>query len=216
MKRRLRAGAFFALGLAAMALAGCQDDVKWHATNITGALPALAFSMTRAADDKAVTEADYKGDVVLLYFGYTFCPDVCPTTLTNLAEVLKKLGPQAEHVRVLFVTVDPNRDSLPVMKTYAAAFAPEVDGLRGTPDALAALARRYRVSYSVTPETKGHPYEVTHSSAIYVFDQTGAARLLVTGMSAAKPDIDGTVADLRRLIGQANPPDLITRILQMV
>ncbi|MGE5146743.1 MAG: SCO family protein [Candidatus Eiseniibacteriota bacterium] len=216
MKRRVGAGAVFALGLAAALLAGCQDDTKWHATNVTGALPALDFSMTRADDGKAVTQADYKGDVVLLYFGYTFCPDVCPTTLTNLADVLKRLGPQASHVRVLFVTVDPNRDSVPVMKTYAAAFAPEVDGLRGTPDAIAALARRYRVAYSVTPETKDHPYEVTHGSAIYVFDETGAARLLVTGLSAAKPDIDGVAADVRRLIEQASPPDLITRILQLV
>jgi protein SCO1/2 len=206
---------FIALGVAAAVLAGCHDDQKWHATNISGSLPKLAFTMTRARDGKRVTAGDYRGRVVMLYFGYTFCPDVCPTTLSHVALVLKRLGDEANRVRFLFVTVDPNRDTPKVLKRYAAAFAPQIDGLRGTPDQLAALARRYRVSYSVTPATKDHPYKVTHSSAIYVFDQTGAARLLVSSMAAAKPDLAGTAADLRRLVEQTNPPGLITRILRL-
>ncbi len=119
---------------------------------------------------------------------------------------LRDLGPQAQHVRVLFVTVDPDRDTLPVLADYVKNFGPEVEALRGTPDQLAALARRYRVVYSVAPATQDHAYEVTHSSAIYVFDATGAARLLVPSLAAARPDIKGTTADLRRLIDEAHSP----------
>ncbi|MGH8822292.1 MAG: SCO family protein, partial [Rhodoferax sp.] len=138
----------------------------------------------------------------LLYFGYTFCPDVCPATLANLAQILGQLGPDARQVRVLFVTVDPNRDTLAVLAAYVKNFAPQIDGLRGTPDQLASLARRYRLVYSVTPETKTHPYEVTHASAIYVFDRSGAARLLVPSLASATPDIAGIVLDLKRLIAE--------------
>ncbi len=215
-RQAYRAGlVIVAASVAALSLSGCQNDQKWHATNISGSLPNLALTMTRARDGKRVAAADYRGDVVMLYFGYTYCPDVCPTTLSNVAQVLKRLGDGAKHVRFLFVTVDPNRDTPKLLKQYTAAFAPQIDGLRGTPDQLAALARRYRVSYSVKPGAKDQPYEVTHSSAIYVFDQTGAARLLVSSMKSGKPDIEGTAADLRRLIQQADPPGLLTRILRL-
>ncbi len=212
-RRRLLA---LAATTVALPVAGCDSSSPWHAQDITGSLPALAFDMTDAKTDKPVTAMDFRGKVTLLYFGYTLCPDFCPTTLSNLAIVLQQLGKQADDVRVLFVTVDPNRDTLPVLKRYAALFAPQVVGLRGTPDALAALARRYRVAYSVTPAQDGHPYEVTHSSIIYVFDQTGDARLLVDSMATPKPDIDGTTKDLRRLITQNKPPGLLQRIWRMV
>jgi protein SCO1/2 len=151
--------------------------------------------------------------VVLLYFGYTFCPDVCPLTLSNVADILGRLGKQADQVRVLFVTVDPDRDSLSVMKQYAASFAPQVVGLRGTPDELASLARRYRIEYSVTPASTGHPYAVTHSSAIYVFDRTGSARLLIPSLAAQKPDIAGVTADLRRLIDTGGHQGVVSHLL---
>ena len=215
MKRGI-AATLSAIGLAAVLLAGCRNDAKWHATEISGAFPALAFDMTRAQDGKEVTAAEYHGDIVMLYFGYTYCPDVCPTTLTNVAAALREIGVDAKHVRLLFVTVDPDRDSVEVLKSYTAAFAPEIDGLRGTPDALAALARRYRVSYSVTPESKDHAYEVTHSSAIFVFDGSGAVRLLVTSLATPKPDVDGTAADLRRLVAEAHRPGFLARILALI
>jgi len=179
-------------------------------------MPPLAFTMTRAEDGKTVTADDFKGTVTLLYFGYTFCPDVCPTTLSNLAVALKRLGDKAADVRVLFVTVDPNRDTLPVLKQYAAAFAPQVVGLRGTGDQLAALAKRYRVAYSVTPASGDTPYTVTHSSAIYVFDGSGQIRLLVSSMASANPDIDGTAADLGRLVDEASPPGFFQRLVNMI
>jgi protein SCO1/2 len=192
----LAGGLLMGAGLPLPALA----DNGWHDIDLSGVSPPLQLSMTRASDGKHVTQQDYVGRVSLLYFGYTYCPDVCPLTLSNLTQVLDKLGKQADRVRVLFVTVDPNRDSLAVLKQYMTSFGPQFVGLRGTPDALASLARRYRIEYSVSPASPGHPYEVTHSSAIYVFDTSGAARLLIPSMASQNPDINGVAADLHRLI----------------
>jgi protein SCO1 len=196
--------ALFALAAAAVLLFGCDSEPEWHAVDISGTLPPLYFVLTRADDGKTVTADDFKGKVVLLYFGYTFCPDICPLTLANVALVLNALGDKATDVGVLFVTVDPNRDTLPVLKDFTAAFGPEVVGVRGDPDQLAALAKRYRVAYSVTPATGDRPYEVNHSSAIYVFDKTGIIRLLLASLMTENPDIDGTTADLRRLIDEGS------------
>lgn len=174
--------------------------MAWNSTDMTGTLPALQFTMTRAPDGKTMTAADYKGKVVLLYFGYTYCPDVCPTTLFNIAQMLKALGKRADDVRVLFVTVDPNRDTLPVLKQYTAAFAPQVVGLRGTPDQLATLAKRYRVAYTVKPASPGHSYEVTHSAAVYVFDRSGNIKLLFSGLATAGVPIAPMTSDLQQMV----------------
>jgi protein SCO1 len=129
---------------------------------------------------------------------------------------LTRLGPAARDIRVLFVTVDPNRDTAPVLAAYVKNFGAQLVGLRGTPDQLAVLARRYRVVYSVTPAAEGHPYEVTHSSAIYVFDRRGAARLLVASLASTAPDIAGTVADLRRLVAEPHPGRLLRWLRRFV
>src|ERR1700744_717729 len=123
-----------AAGALAFPMAGCDRKPHFNEGDISGSRPPLEFSMTDAMTGAPVTAADFRGKVALLYFGYTLCPDFCPTTLTNLAAALKQLGSQSDQVRVLFVTVDPNRDSLPVLKQYAALFAPQIVGLRGTPD----------------------------------------------------------------------------------
>jgi len=196
--------ALFPLVAAACLLFGCNSEPEWHAVDISGSLPPLDFVLMRADDGKTITADDFKGKVVLLYFGYTFCPDICPLTLANVDLVLNALGDKARDVRVLFVTVDPNRDTLPVLKDYTAAFGPEVIGLRGDPDQLAALAKRYRVYYSVTPATGDRPYEVNHSSAIYVFDKAGKIRLLLASLMTENPDVDGTAADLSRLVDEGN------------
>jgi protein SCO1/2 len=201
--------------LAVAPLAACGQDPKWHNVDVSGTFPPLAFTMRRTGDGREVTQADYRGRVDLLYFGYTNCPDVCPTTLSNMATVFKDLGPLAKQVTMFFVTVDPNRDSLPVLARYVALFAPEIVGLRGTPDQLATLARRYRVAYSVTPATKTRPYEVSHSAAIYVFDKSGACRLIIGSMASQTPDISGTAADLKVLV-EAGPPGLLARLLRIV
>ena len=173
-------------------LSACGPTRPWHATNITGAMPDLTFRMVRARDGLAVSQEDYRGRVVLVYFGYTNCPDVCPATLSNLSDVLKRLGRDAEKVRVLFVTVDPDRDTLEVLKPYAQAFGPEVDGLRGSANQIADVARRYRVAYSVkkTPD-----YAVTHTSAVFVFDDRGRARLVATDTN----DTAGLTEDVTRI-----------------
>lgn len=201
--------------LAVAPLAACGQDPKWHNVDVSGTFPPLAFTMQRAGDGREVTQADYRDRVGLLYFGYTNCPDVCPTTLSNMATVFKDLGPLAKQVTMFFVTVDPNRDTLPVLARYVALFAPEIVGLRGTPDQLATLARRYRVAYSVTPATKTRPYEVSHSAAIYVFDKSGACRLIIASMASQTPDISGTAADLKVLV-EARPEGLLARLLHMV
>jgi protein SCO1 len=163
-------------------------------------LPPLAFTMTRSTDGKTVTAADYRGKIVLLYFGYTFCPDVCPTTLLNLTSILKSLSGEAKHIRVLFVTVDPNRDTLAVLKRYTESFAPQVVGLRGTPSEIAILAKRYHATYSVTPPHDGKPYEVTHSAAIYVFDINGNNRLMFIGFATHNSDLSPIADYLRKLL----------------
>ena len=178
--------------LALLAACGRQDSA-FHATDVTGALPALDFTLTRAGDGREVHAADYRGKVAILYFGYTHCPDICPTTLANLAEMLGKLGTRAGDVRVLFVTVDPTRDTPATMKGYVQSFAPQIDGLRGTPDQLVTLTRRYRVAFSVTP---GPPYEVMHSNAVFFFDRDGRARLVTTDIGNAA----AMAEDVKRLL----------------
>ncbi len=174
-------------------LAGCGPAKPWHATDITGAMPRLEFMMTRASDGASVTAKDYRRRVTILYFGYTNCPDICPATLANLAGMLRQLGRDADKVRVLFVTVDPNRDRLPILKKYVAAFAPQIDGLRGSDNALADLARRYRIAYSVKTQPT---YQVMHSSAVFFFDASGRARLV----TLSTDDTAGLADDVKRLL----------------
>jgi protein SCO1/2 len=142
-------------------------------------------------DGKPVTAADFRGKVVALYFGYTHCPDVCPTTLANLADMAGKV--HSPDLAILFVTVDPDRDTDAVLSDYTKAFSPQMVGLRGTANELADLARRYRVAYIVT---KGPPYQVMHSNAVFFFDRAGRARLVTTDTT----DTAGMADDVKRLL----------------
>ncbi len=178
---------------------------RWHNLDMAGYVPPLSFNMMDASTGKPVTAADFRGKLVLLYLGYTQCPDVCPLTLQNVTETLQRLGKDAAEVRLLFVTVDPNRDTLPLLKQYTTAFSPNFVGLRGDANEIAQIARRYRLAYSVTPATKGHPYQVTHSSAIYVFGRDGSPKLLIASFATTNPDIAGTADDLRRLLHESSP-----------
>lgn len=174
---------------AMLALLGCSKP-GWHMTDISGAMPRLDFQMT--ANGKPVSAADFRGKVVALYFGYTHCPDVCPTTLANLTDMMAKVA--SPDVRVLFVTVDPDRDTDTVLADYAKAFSPQVVGLRGSDNQLAALARTYRVAYTVK---KGPPYEVMHSNAVFFFDKGGKARLVTTDTSDAAAMAEDVKRQLR-------------------
>jgi protein SCO1/2 len=185
----------------------------WNSDEVTGAMPPLAFTMTRATDGKTITAAAYKGKIVLLYFGYTNCPDVCPTTLFNIGQMLKSIGKKANDVRVLFVTVDPKRDTLSILKQYGEAFAPQVIGLRGTSKELAALAKRYHAWYTVTPAHDGKPYEVTHSPAVYVFNREGAIKLIITNLAKPNVKLALTLADLRAMVAGAGSTSWWRRVL---
>jgi protein SCO1/2 len=176
----------------------CHRQEPWQLVEMEGRLPPLAFDMFSARERKPVTAANYRGKVVVLEFGYTSCPDVCPLTLSNLSKVLRDLGDRTKDVAVLFVTVDPDRDTPDVLKQYVENFAPQVSGLRGTPNQLANLARRYRVAYSVTPAPNPQDIEVIHTPTLFIFDRTGKLRLL-------SPKIDDTTAmehDLRALVDE--------------
>jgi protein SCO1 len=178
-------------------LAACsQNTPPWGLKDLTGLMPPLDFTLTEAGNGATVHGKDFRGKVVLLYFGYTHCPDVCPTTLSLLGRAVAALGKDAEQVRVLFVSVDPARDSLAELKTYSAAFGPQVVGLRGNDAELKALTKRYRVTYGYgKPDAHGN-YEVSHSSAIYIFDRQGEVRLLA-GPTDTAPVI---TTDLERLL----------------
>jgi protein SCO1/2 len=186
------------VGGLASGLGGCQRKQTWHETDITGSLPPLEFTMTRASDGAAVTGQTYHGSIVALYFGYANCPGPCPLTLSNLTDVLAKLGPDAKKVHVLFVTVDPARDHLDSLKAFIQHFAPEVEGLRGDSDALARLARRYRVAYAAGATGPNGSYIVNHSNAVFIFDDTGRARLITSDTS----DTNGLAADFKQLIAE--------------
>ncbi len=201
MMTRLFHGKFLALGLI-LGLAACGDVAPPHPdmTDIKGIMPALHFSMTRANDGMAVNGDAYRGKVSVLYFGFTHCPDICPTTLSNLGHALEALGDDAQDVRVLFVTVDPDRDTLALMKDYALAFGAQVHGLRGTPNQIVSLARRYRVAYGVNPSNAEGEYEVTHSNSVFFFDQKGRARYVTMNTD----DEAGLLKTLRYLVVTGN------------
>lgn len=177
-------------------LGACTPKSSFYATDISGVMPALEFQLT-GATGHPVNQESLQGKVTLLYFGYTSCPDVCPATLLKLAQALEHLGDSADSVRVLFVSVDPRRDSPAVLDKYVGAFGPHIAGLSGSDEELTALTKRYRVAYRRSkPDTTGW-YAVSHASAVFVFDRTGRARLLISPSETA-PQIS---EDLRALIG---------------
>ena len=177
-------------------LAGCAGSGPQYALkNVTDLDSPLAFHQTDQ-DGQPVTAADYRHDVVLLYFGYTDCPDQCPTTLTKLATALKTLGPRASQVRVLFVSVDPRRDTRAVLKRYVGNFGPQFVGLRGDRAELTRLSKRYRIAYRYGKPDRYGNYEVGHSTAVFVFDRNGRARLLALSDNTPRQ----VASDVRRLL----------------
>lgn len=202
----LRALALGALALCA--LAGCGLGGRPALHPVRGLLPRLAFTLDDANTGAQVNARSFAGKVVLLYFGYTHCPDVCPATLTKLAAAVRALGPgRAAAVRILFVSVDPRRDTVTHLRTYAAAFGPEVVALRGTKPQIDALAARYRVTYGFGAPDAAGDYDVRHSSAVFVFDATGHARLLAEP-AAATTDITAELGALLGTIPECRPAAL--------
>ncbi|MGH8369530.1 MAG: SCO family protein [Gammaproteobacteria bacterium] len=190
-----RIGLFLLMTLALSSCGRPDAGKPWGLLNITGHMPDLQFTLS-SDDGRAVDQDAFPGKLTLLYFGYTHCPDVCPTTLADLGNAIRLLGPQASQVQVLFVSVDPVRDTAAVLKSYVNAFGPWFVGLTGSQAQLTALTKRYRVAYRLGKADSHGDYTVYHSSAVFIFDKHGQARLLA-GLSD-KPAVIAT--DLRRLL----------------
>lgn len=158
-------------------LAACTEPKpSFNAVDITGADYAKNFSLADA-DGKVRTLADFKGKVVVLFFGYAQCPDVCPTTMTEMAQVKQQLGADGDKFQVLFVTVDPARDTPEVMKAYMGAFDPTFVALIPTQDQLAAVAKDFKVYYKKVEGKTPTSYSMDHSAASFVYDREGRLRL---------------------------------------
>jgi protein SCO1/2 len=192
-------------GVAAALLAACEGGgagapkkANFKATDITGADYGKALALTDHSG-RARSLADWSGKVVVLFFGFTQCPDVCPTTLATLADVMKRLGPDADRVQVLFVTLDPERDTPAVLAPYVTAFDPRFLGLYGDKDATAKTTRDFKVFFQKVPGKTEGAYSIDHTAASYVLDGKGRLRLYVRHQQTGE-DI---AADIKALLGGA-------------
>ena len=163
---------------------------------ITGADFGKELALT-GHDGKPRTLADFRGKAVVLFFGYTHCPDICPTTLADMAGVMKKLGKDAGRVQVLFVTVDPERDTPAVLSRYVPAFDPSFLGLYGDAAATQRAAKEFKIFYEKRPGSAPGSYTIDHSAQSYILDAQGRLRLLVRTERIA----DDLPGDLRSLLG---------------
>ncbi len=162
-----------------------------------GIIPIGGPFRLRAADGREVTDADFRGRLMLVFFGYTNCPDACPTALQDIANALDLLGAEATRkVAVLFITVDPERDTPAVVQDYVSAFNAPITGLSGTLDQVAGAAKAYRVFYAKHPKAGGE-YDMDHSTIIYVMDARG--RFVANFTHETAPDV--IAAKLRTLLG---------------
>lgn len=171
------------LALAAIAATGCEKMLPWQKTpfngvDITGSDLGPDFRLTDHNGTER-TLADFRGKVVTLFFGYTHCPDVCPTTLSDMAKALKELGPDAQRVQVLFVTVDPKRDTPELLKGYVPAFNPTFLGLYGDAVATAKVTKDFKIYAAERPGSTPESYTVDHSAQSMVFDTKGRLRLML-------------------------------------
>ena len=165
-------------GLLAALLAGCErtpPPPQFALTDLTGAAFAREFNLLDH-NGKQRTLADFRGQVVTVFFGFTHCPDACPTTLAEMAQVVKELGAEGDKLQVLFVTVDPERDRAQLLKQYVPSFHPSFLGLYGDLDATARTAKEFKVFYQKQP-VKGGGYSVDHSAGTYIYDPAGRLRL---------------------------------------
>ena len=160
-------------------LAACgEQGPKFKSTDITGAPYGKALALTDHFG-KRRTLADFRGKAVVLFFGFTQCPDVCPTTLADAAEALKTLGTASERVQVLFVTLDPERDTREILSSYVTAFDPRFLALSGDLDATQVAAKEFKVFFEKRPADATGAYSVDHSAQTYVLDPAGRLRLFV-------------------------------------
>lgn len=160
-----------------------EDDTKVY--NIKGNLPDLTFKLQSAHG--TVTEKDVRGKIAMVFFGYASCPDICPTTMAELSQLKQSLSPQlADKIQIVFISVDPHRDTPAILQAYVDAFKNGAIGLTGTTEQIADIAKRYRVAYQISKPAPGaaeNNYEVMHAQGVYIFDEQGKARLLASNAS---------------------------------
>jgi protein SCO1/2 len=193
-----------ALLLAAVAsLAACDiampgaGKAAFKAVDITGAEYARSLSLADPGG-QVRNLADYKGKVVVVFFGYTQCPDVCPATMAELAEVKRALGADGARVQGIFVTIDPARDSAELLKAYTANFGPDIVGLRGSPDQTVATAKEFKVFFNKVPGKTDTSYTMDHTAGSYLFDAKGKVRLFTrygSGAQALRDDLKILLAE---------------------
>ncbi len=179
-------------------LAGCDrssNKTSFFSTDVTGADYGKSLSLSDQ-NGQARTLADFKGKVVVLFFGFTQCPDVCPTTLAAMAAVMNELGPDAARVQVVLVTLDPERDSAAMLGAYVTTFNPTFIALRGDAEATTRAAREFRVFFQKVPGKTPGAYSLDHTAASYALDDQGRLRLYIRS-SQTVPEI---TADLRLLL----------------
>jgi protein SCO1 len=186
-----------AVGSLALALAGCGRSTgpSFRSTDLTGANYGKQLELVDHTGRPRTLE-DFRGKVVVVFFGFTQCPDICPTTMLTMANVVKRLGAKGDQVQVLFVTLDPERDSPQVLAQYVPAFHPSFLGLRGDADATTRAAREFKVFFEKVDSRKGGTYTIDHTAASYVIDRQGRLRLYVRH-SQTEDDVE---ADIRTLL----------------
>lgn len=183
----------------ALGLAGCTEKTEpFVNTDITGIEYARDFKLTDH-NGTPRTLADFKGKAVLVFFGYTQCPDVCPTTMAEMAAVMQKLGKDADRLQVLFITLDPDRDTQALLSQYVPAFDKRFLGLRGDAAATAKVAKDFKVFYQKVPGKDPANYTIDHTAGSYVFDPQGRTRLFVRHGQGPEP----IVHDIKLLLAKA-------------
>lgn len=181
--------------LVSMILTGCTGE-DWRTSDISEIMPPLDFELINE-QGATVTEKDYEGKPALLFFGYTHCPDICPTTLARLTRITQQLDEDLrDDLQVLFVSVDPERDAPETLATYTAAFGPQFIGLTGDKAQLDEVTNRYRTSYSLDEPDENGNYTVSHSSAVMAFDSQGHPAFLTRDSDP----IEDARTDIRHLV----------------
>lgn len=185
------------IGLSCFGLAACEQGPHFNTTVVSGATYGPALRLPDH-DGQLRTLADFQGKVVAIFFGYTNCPDVCPTSLAMLQDVQRQLGPDGEHVQVLFVTVDPLRDTAERLKMYMNAFDPRFLGLVGSEAEVAVVAKAFKVIYEKHGDIASGRYSVDHTAGCFIFDRQGRARLFARhGETASR-----VAADIKLLLAE--------------
>lgn len=190
---------FLALSVAVFALAACGDKsppaASFVNTDVTGLAYGKGFELTDHTGQKR-TLADFKGKAVVVFFGFMHCPDVCPTTMMEMSNVMKVLGPDADRVQVLFITLDPARDTADLLSQYVTAFDPRFLGLLGTQEEIDLTAKEFKVFHEKVASKEPGSYTIDHTAGSYVFDPEGRIRLFIRHGQG----VDAILHDLKILL----------------